>query len=257
MSEQVGRFVWYELMALDTAKASAFYSAVVGWKGTEVGHLEPYTLLSAGAIGVGGIMTLSKPMRDASARAGWVGYVAVDDVDAAAKRVSALGGVVHRPPGDIPEIGRFAPVSDPQGAGFILFRPKPGGQMPAPAADDSGTFCWRELLAEDWVAVWPFYSELFGWQKRMTVDMGPMGVYQTFGTPGAEPDLGGMMTHVEPPAMACWQYTVTVEDITAGAARVVDAGGKLIRGPHPVPGARWIVHCTDLEGARFNLVASK
>ena len=47
----------------------------------------------------------------------------VEDVDATAANVTKLGGKVHMPPFDIPEVGRSAVVADPQGAAFGLFKP--------------------------------------------------------------------------------------------------------------------------------------
>ena len=46
----------------------------------------------------------------------WVPYVTVADVDALVKKVVSLGGKVHMPPTDIPTVGRFAVIQDPQGA---------------------------------------------------------------------------------------------------------------------------------------------
>jgi len=53
----------------------------------------------------------------------WLPYFMVDDVDASAKKVTSLGGKVHMGPQDIPNVGRFATVSDPQGAMFYVFKP--------------------------------------------------------------------------------------------------------------------------------------
>jgi hypothetical protein len=49
-------------------------------------------------------------------------YFGVDDGDAAATKVESLGGSVEVPPADIPEIGRFAGLKDPQGAMFFIFK---------------------------------------------------------------------------------------------------------------------------------------
>jgi uncharacterized protein len=57
------------------------------------------------------------------ARPGWIGYVTVDDVDASASQAKKDGGNIHRAPDDIPGVGRFAIISDPQGATLALFKP--------------------------------------------------------------------------------------------------------------------------------------
>ena len=81
-----------------------------------------YILLSAGQTMVGGLMPIPESARAMGGRPAWMGYIGVDDVDDCAARVTAAGGTVHRPPEDIPGIGRFCVVADPGGASFILFR---------------------------------------------------------------------------------------------------------------------------------------
>ena len=51
---------------------------------------------------------------------GWTGYVAVADVDASVAQAVTLGGQVCMPPMDIPGVGGFAVVADPQGAVVAL-----------------------------------------------------------------------------------------------------------------------------------------
>jgi predicted enzyme related to lactoylglutathione lyase len=52
----------------------------------------------------------------------WKIYFAVQDCDATAKQAGALGGKIHSPPMDIPNIGRFAVIEDPQGAVFSVIK---------------------------------------------------------------------------------------------------------------------------------------
>ncbi|MCK1975043.1 hypothetical protein LNK20_20380, partial [Bacillus safensis] len=89
----------------------------------------------------------------------------VANADEYARKVEAEGGKVLRVPQDIPNIGRFAIVSDPQGGIFALFEPM--GDMPAP--DDFGSRKpghpgWHELYAKDCETVFPFYEKVFGWK---------------------------------------------------------------------------------------------
>ena len=123
MSEGPARFVWYELMTTDPAAAESFYRGVIGWETRDFGKPDvPYTLLSAGSTMVGGLMRIPEMALANGARPAWTGYVGVPDVDACVARVDAAGGRVHHPPEDIPGVGRFAVVADPQGAVFIVFR---------------------------------------------------------------------------------------------------------------------------------------
>src|SRR5438067_12141114 len=114
-----GKFVWYELMTSDLDAAEKFYRNVIGWSAKDAGMPgQSYTLLGPGEIHVAGLMPIRQDARDAGARPGWIGYIGVDGVDAAAKRVKDKGGKIHREPADIPGVGRFAILSDPQGVMF-------------------------------------------------------------------------------------------------------------------------------------------
>lgn len=252
-----GSFVWYELMTTDAAAAQAFYTQVVGWTAADAGMPGmTYTLLSAGPHMVAGLMDLPVEARASGAPPAWVGYVAVADVDERAAAVQTLGGQVLRPAEDIPGVGRFAVVADPQGAAFCLFRGSEGeGDYVPPPADLPGTMGWHELMAADLAPAWDFYAALLGWQKTEAVDMGPMGTYQMFGPGGRT--LGGMMT--KPPEMPvpAWGYYINCEAIDAAVARVAAAGGQVINGPMEVPGGAWIVNAVDPQGAMFSLVAPR
>lgn len=247
-------FVWYELMTTDDRAAEAFYSQVIGWKTADAGMPGMrYTLLSAGDTHVGGLMALPQEARDGGARPGWMGYVAVPDVDVHAKRVEQAGGKICHPPEDIPGVGRFASVMDPHGAAFCLFQGKDGEQAPEHARGTPGTVGWHELSAGALDPAWAFYSGLFGWTKDEAMDMGPGGLYQLFKA-GGEP-IGGMMSKpAEMPAPA-WLYYFYVDALDAAVARATAGGGKLLNGPMEVPGGEWIAQCSDPQGAMFAMVA--
>ncbi len=256
MSTSKAHFVWCELCTTDPTAAIAFYRRVVGWNACSApppnGH---YTIVSAGQMPVGGIMQLPAAVLEAGGRPAWIGYIGVDDVDAYAERVAAAGGKIYRPADDIPGVGRFAIVADPHGAVFCLFMPHCAMTLPA---DDTtpGRVGWHELHAGDREADFAFYAGLFGWTKTEAIDLGPMGVYQTFATGGPTGDAmtGGMMTRSEGIPAPTWLYYFTVDDIRTAAARVTDAGGQVLMGPHQVPDNSWIVHCLDPQGVMFALV---
>jgi uncharacterized protein len=109
-------FVWYELMTTNMDAAEAFYGAVVGWSPQSIPQPDMrYTVMKAGDRMVAGVMALPADAREAGARPGWVGYVGTDDADASTRKLREAGGMVHREPADIPDIGRFSVVADPQG----------------------------------------------------------------------------------------------------------------------------------------------
>lgn len=255
MANSPNPFVWYELMTTDADAAKAFYGAVLGWNAQEWGGKDfRYLIMSAGEKMVAGMMPMTEDMCAAGGRPGWLGYIGTDDVDAATQRVSKAGGAVYRPPADIPDVGRFSVVADPQGAMFMLFTPLGGDDAPAPAGTP-GHVGWRELYATDWPGAFAFYAAQFGWTKGEAVDMGPMGVYQLFAA-GGDP-IGGMMNKPEGIPAPVWQFYFNVPEADAAIARVTAHGGRVLNGPMQVPGGSWIAQCLDPQGASFAVVACK
>lgn len=255
MSTFHGQFCWCELMTTDTAAATEFYRRVIGWGATDAGVPDRhYTILSAGETGVAGLMELPPAARNAGARPGWIGYLAVDDVDVMAARIKSAGGNIHHAAENIPGIGRFAVVSDPQGAIFSLIKPLDAGQAPPAAVATPGRVGWHELHAADREAAFAFYADLFGWTKAEAIDMGPMGTYQLFATGGVP--VGGMMTRHDPAVPPHWLYYFNVDGIDAAVVRATDAGGQVLNGPLEVPGGMWVAQCRDPQGAMFAMVGA-
>ena len=251
------RFVWYELMTADPAAAIDFYTQVVGWRAQDSGMPGMgYTLMLVGDAPVAGVMRTPPGMTAIGAPPCWSGYVAVDDVDVTEARVLTAGGKVLRPAEDIPGIGRFAVVADPQNASFMLFKPIPpeGGPI-LPPAEAPGTIGWAELRAVDGTAVFDFYASLFGWTKGEGMDMGPMGTYQIFEIDGV--GCGAVMTKTPDQPAPAWRFYARVTGIDAALERVRRLGGTVTMGPDPVPGDLWVANARDPQGAVFALMSSK
>ncbi len=240
-----GRFVWYDLMTSDPAKAQAFYTKVCGW-GTQPWEGEvPYTMWTVGTTPIGGVM----PQPNPGAPPHWLAYISCSNTDETVKLAQSLGAQVFVQPKDIPKVGRFAILADPQGAVFAAFA---SSNPPPPDGDPKvGEFSWHELATTDYAAGFNFYEKLFGWEKREDHDMGPMGVYRLFGRNGRE--TGGMFN--KPAEMAGvpphWLQYVMVDSSSAAADRVKAAGGQVLNGPMEVPGGTWIAQCMDPQGAAF------
>lgn len=254
MPDRAKSFFWYELMTDDLEAAEAFYTSVVGWTAEpfDAPGVPPYVVVKAGDRGVGGLMAIPEEVRENGMPPAWMGYIEADDVDAATASVKAAGGTVHREPADIPDVGRFSVVADPQGAVFMLLHGNGPDQPPVPM-DAPGHIGWRELYANDWESALEFYSGQFGWARDEGVDMGEMGTYQLFAVDGEQ--TGGMMNRPPQMPVPCWQFYFNVPAIDAAARRVTDGGGTVIFGPEEVPGGQWVINCIDPQGAFFGLVA--
>jgi uncharacterized protein len=246
-----GRFVWYDLMTSDPKGAEAFYPKVAGW-GTQVWDQMSYTMWTTNEQPLGGVMGLPK---DAGAPPHWLAYISVPDVDAAAQQATSMGGKVLVPGTDIPTVGRYAVLADPQGATFAVFTPANQPAKPeAPAA--IGEFSWHELATTDYKKAIAFYGTLFGWEISAEHDMGPMGIYAIF--KGNGHDLGGMFsTTPEMPMPPNWLLYVRVDNADAAAKRVTANGGKVLNGPMDVPDGDRIAQCMDPQGAAFAVHSKK
>ena len=253
-----GRFVWYDLMTSDASAAIAFYTHVVGW-GTEQWKdpAMPYTMWTVAGSPIGGVMPLPPHLVEAHVPPHWLAYIGTPDVADTCARAEALGGTVMMPPTEIPTVGHFAVLRDPQGATFAAFT----SSTEYPASDAPprvGDFSWHELSTSDHEAAFRFYSELFGWEKTGSFDMGPMGTYQMYGRSANGLPLGGMMNlTADSPMSPNWLLYARVEHLGSAIERARGAGGTLIHGPIEVPGGDVVAICTDPQGGAFALHMTK
>jgi predicted enzyme related to lactoylglutathione lyase len=251
----LGRFLWYELITTDTEAAKAFYADVMGWGVGEVSTPSAtYSVFSVGDNSVSGLMELPKDAKNIGAKPYWIGYVRVDNVNAADDRVKRLGGTVYAPPTDIPNFGRFSVVADLQMATLGLLECSLSSQERHIDPDTLGRVRWHELLALDWSKALTFYGELFGWQKA-EANVGALGTYQRFSVGGET--IGGMATKPRRVPVAFWLYYFSIGDIDAAVKRVKAGGGKILDGPVEVLDGSWIAHCADPQGAIFALVGKR
>lgn len=255
MAHLHGRFAWYELATTEMKSAKAFYGDVLGWGTQDVPASGPaYTLFTAGGAAVSGLMELPKEATASGLRPSWLGYVGVDDVNAAANRIEELGGAVHVPPTEIPKVSRFSIAVDPQMATIALLKWLNGDQQQPAELNAPGRVGWHELLAADWEQAFAFYRELFSWQKAQT-DTGAVGTYQLFSAAGET--IGGMYTKPAMEPVPFWLYYFNVGDIDVAMKRVKAGGGTILAGPIEVPGSRWIARCTDPQAAIFALMGKR
>lgn len=253
MSETVvrGRFLWYDLMTKDPQGAQEFYTKVAGWGLQPFNDLGmPYTMFTRQGTPIGGSMQLPEEAAKMGAPSHWLAYVGTPDVDKTMAQALALGAKTYVPPQDIPTVGRFAVIADPQGATIAFYTPL--NQVPPGQAPEIGDMSWHELMTTDMNGAFAFYNAVAGWEKVGEHDMGPMGIYLMFGRQGHT--IGGMFNKpAGMPAPPHWLVYIQVPDVHKGAEAVKANGGQVLNGPMEVPGGDWIVQCTDPQGAAFAL----
>src|SRR5215813_11749700 len=166
-----GTFSWAELMTTDSGKAKKFYEPLLGWDFDDMpaGPDMIYSMSKVGGQYVGGLFTMGESMKGMPPA--WASYVTVEDVDAAAKKVTANGGSIMKEPFEVMDVGRMAVVADPTGAALCLWQARK--HIGAGVIHDPGAMTWNELFTGDVDRAGKFYSTLFGWTLT-PVDMGPM-----------------------------------------------------------------------------------
>jgi predicted enzyme related to lactoylglutathione lyase len=245
-----GSFVWYEHITRDPRAAIAFYSDVVGWKTQPFGEGSGYEMWVGSQGPLGGVMQQPEDEVKQAVPPRWMANVQVDDVDATAELAKKLGGKIHKAPSDIPTVGRFAVIEDPQGVPVSIFKPSGPMELHDPAKE--GEFSWNELVTSDSVAAARFYSQLFGWKILEEMDMGPMGKYRIFGL--GDQRLGGMMDIPKgQPMRPMWLFYAETKDLDAALKRATKKGAKVLNGPMDVPGGGRMAQLTDSQGAPFAL----
>ncbi len=262
MTNSAGSFVWYELMSPDPDASKAFYDAVVGWaiEPRPAGEMDYRMIGRSDGGNAGGVLGLTEAMIAEGAKATWLGYLSAPDVDARAAAIVSDGGIEIMPPHDMPGVGRFALVADPQGAQFYLMDPAPpSGQEDASSdvfsVDQAQHVRWNELQSSDPVASTAFYTGHFGWTQQGEMEMGAFGIYRFVQIAGT--GVGAIMPKLPASPQSAWTFFFGVDDIDR-AAGAVTAGGGTLDGPiSPIPGGEFSVHCADPHGARFGLVGPR
>jgi predicted enzyme related to lactoylglutathione lyase len=255
MTNPRGSFIWYELLTADPAGAKAFYDAVVGWNidaEAAPGGMD-YRMIVAPDGHAGGMMGLTADMLANGAKPIWLGYFGVDDVDASVAAIVADGGEVRLPPFDIPNVGRIAMVTDPQGMPFYVMRGASDQSSNVYQRWGMAHVSWNELNTSDDAAALAFYEKHFGIRKIGAMPMGEMGDY-TFiaNAESGDEAIGAVMRSQSRPA---WGFYFRVPEIDAAKARIEAGGGKVHSGPTEVPGGEWVLQAEDPEGVTFGLVA--
>jgi predicted enzyme related to lactoylglutathione lyase len=252
MSE-AGGWIWYELLTADVPAAMAFYGKVIGWKPVAHSPVEGYQMFASPVCEVGGMMTL--PAEAGLARPVWVGYIHVADVDATFDAIRKDGATPCMPPSDIPDVGRFAMILDPQRVPVYVMKPAPVGGESRAFAPLVGHCQWNELVTTDPAAALAFYTWHFNWQKGDTMPMGPMGDYQFLLQGGTQ--MGAIMKRDREGAPPIWRFYFGVADIDAAVQLATQAGGQQLHDIMPVPGGGFAVAMLDPQGAEFGLAGPR
>ncbi len=261
MPDSPGGFIWYELITPDPEGAKTFYEGVVGWRvGEASAEHNGYREIATKTGHAGGMLPLTDEMREHGARPIWLGYLGVDDVDAAVTAIEGDGGKSIMPAWDIPGIGRIAMVAAPDGAPFYVMKPIPPAGREGEA---SGAFSvhkaqhvrWNELWSGDPDRSVAFYQRHFGWGQEGDMDMGEMGKYRFVQHDGVM--IGAIMPKMPDVPASMWNFYIGVDDIDRAADAVKSGGGQVINGPMEIPGGEYALNAVDPQGALIGFVGPR
>ncbi|AXG76947.1 VOC family protein [Streptomyces paludis] len=260
-----GTPTWTDLDVPDLARAKEFYGALFGWEyaagsptagdadgagdgdgdnggGSAPAGPEPYTLCLLRGRPVAGL----NPVPDASGPRLWRVYLATDDCDATAKRVTGAGGTLLQPPADIGDRGRSARVLDPSGAEFALWQGR--ARLGYEIVFEPGSLVRNDLVTPDPAPARAFYPAVFDYTLDGNDDL--PGTDFTFLRRPDGHEIGGILGDPAAPA-AAWGTLFAVADADAAAERAVAAGGAAGT-PHDTFYAR-MVTLTDPFGTVFEV----
>ena len=235
---KVGTFIWHENHSTDVEKAKSFYTELLGWQTEAWSGEMDYTLIKVGDKGHGGFMAAQ-----GETPSHWLGHVLVEDTDETARRAEAAGGRVLFGPENIPEVGRFALIADPQGAIVSAFAPQGEGDL------NEGVFVWDELHTSDPGAAKSFYGEVFGWTATDR-DMGPM-TYTIFER--GEKQIAGCAPLQEGMPTPYWIPYIYSDDVEATVAQAKELGANVFMDTAEVPNIGSIAVLQDPVGAVFGV----
>jgi uncharacterized protein len=248
MSHLPGKFVWFEHVSNDIAKARAFYQPLLNW------HIEAmpmgdqtYHMIMNGSEGIGGFRTAPPGVPSH-----WSSYLSVVDVDKSFAAATKAGAKTLMPPTDFPPVGRGATIADPTGAALSLWKSAEGDRADTEKTP-IGDWFWNELWTPDAKTALAFYQTVFDYSHD-TMDMGPQGSYYIL--KGADGKMrGGLMQSTEPKAPPMWLPYVHVADCDASAAKAKQLGAQqLVVPPTDIPDVGRFALLIDPLGAALAII---
>lgn len=240
---------WVDLGIPDIDRARLFYSTVFGWVipegSAETGGYTVATLKGNDVAGIG------PKMSPEGVPPAWMTYLASDDADATAARITKAGGQLVMEPMEVMTFGKMAVAIDTTGAAFGVWQGNTN--TGAKIFNEPGTQAWNEQMSRDMAAAKEFYAAVFGYEYGdLSTDEFK---YATFKVEGR--DVGGIGEYpaeVPETVPAAWSTYFGTADTDASVARIIGQGGSTIREPADSPYGR-LATVLDDQGAVFSLIS--
>jgi predicted enzyme related to lactoylglutathione lyase len=247
----VGKLIFAELVTPDLAAAEHFYSGLFGWtfrdiEGTKHAYAEAYL----DGQSVAGLVERPLPPSE-HRQSAWLSFFSVRDVDAAVQIAIQHGAKVLFGPRTIPDRGREAVLSDPQGAVFALLASSSGD--PPDVMADPGEWTWASLHTTDPDTDAAFYQALFDYEV-FDVSENPKAEHLILGSEKYARAGANPLPADRPTAHPHWLDYLRVADAGTAAAKVTALGGRVLVEPRPDSQGGRIAVVADPLGAPFGLL---
>ena len=245
---------WVDAASSDVDASVRFYGGLFGWVAEPV--LDPeaggYTFLNLD----GATVAALGPLQEGQVPA-WSVYFKTSDAEATSAVVEEFAGKVVVPAFDVMKAGRMAVLQDPAGAFFCLWQPR---EMPGFARwHEPNTFGWAELNERGVDKVVNFYTNVFGWDVKLTEGGDGSPPYIEWQID--DESIGGAIDLANIPDMPSdmppfWLVYFLVSDVEASTDKVTELGGVVQKAPQSYPGGRFSI-VSEPSGAVFALMQTE
>lgn len=221
----IGKFVWHDLLTNNIVEAKRFYGGLFGWRfRTEKDAEKNVLIINRGKV-IGNIREDIENIRGEN-KAIWLSSLSVSDVDEAVEVVRTHRGEVFADAASLSDRGRYAIVSDSQGAALMLLRADGGD--PVDRKPLVGEWLWMELWTRDLIRAAEFYQALVAYQIKEKLDKADEN-YQHF----KRKDIvrAGMLKLPLNTVKPNWLPYVRVINVQQAVAKAQQLGGRIIIEP--------------------------
>lgn len=243
-----GKIAWRDLFTHDLASTSRFYEELFGW--SFVNSLSGNTKVKRIFLGenhIGNAIEIEIPTKKVS-ESQWLNYMAVDNVDDAAKRIEENKGIIQIPAKNLPHRGRVAVCLDAQKAVFAIIKPR---QEESGAQQiELNSWLGSELWTNDIDGALKFYGNLVGYNMQI-MKIGNGETYHMLMSGGQA--RAGIVKIPFDDVQPNWVPYIAVKDTMAVTEKVLQLGGQLLTEPDRDLPENDAVIIADPSGAVFGI----